>query len=134
MTVLFMFVYLNLNPYKLNVHDCVIRAISAVTGVEWHDIFLRLSMIAYDLGMMPDSDRVWQTYLLSNGFIKYQVSEECPDCITIREFAKMHPNGNYILAATGHVVAVIDGNYYDTSDTGDYIANTIWLKGRYSNE
>lgn len=128
-----MYMYLNLNPNKLNIHDCVIRAISLITGVDWHDVFLRLSMIAYDLGMMPDSDKVWQTYLLSNGFIKYKVSKDCPDCITVREFSEMYPNGRYIVASNGHMVAVIDGHYYDTFDTGDYIANTIWMKGRYTN-
>lgn len=127
-----MFSYLNLNPRQVRTSDCVIRSIAAITGIEWHDIFLRLCMVAYDMCMMPDTDMVWQTYLLSNGFIKYQVSGRCPDCMTVREFAELHPTGSYILACSEHVVAVIDGVYYDTSDTGDYIANTVWMKGRYT--
>lgn len=127
-----MFQAFNLNPSMKNIHDCVIRAIAFITKETWADIYLRLCMIGFDLRLMPDSDRTWQTYLISNGFIKYAAPNDCPDCITIRDYVNAHDQGDYILVAEGHMVAVSDGVYYDTFDTGDYIVNTIWMKGRYT--
>ena len=37
---------------------------------------------------------------------------------TVDSFAKDHPNGSYILSVANHVVAVVDGKYYDTWDSG----------------
>ena len=37
---------------------------------------------------------------------------------TIDSFAKDHPEGKYICTVAHHVVAVVDGNYYDTWDSG----------------
>ena len=37
---------------------------------------------------------------------------------TVDEFAKDHPNGTYICKVAHHVVAVVDGEYYDTWDSG----------------
>ena len=40
---------------------------------------------------------------------------------TVREFAKDHPEGKYILGTGTHAVAVIDGDYIDTWDSGDEV-------------
>lgn len=37
---------------------------------------------------------------------------------TVKEFAKSHPTGRYIVKVAHHVVAVVDGVYYDTWDSG----------------
>jgi hypothetical protein len=44
-----------------------------------------------------------------------------PNCLTVREFAERYDNGRYLLFVGGHVVAVIEGKYYDTWDSGDKI-------------
>jgi hypothetical protein len=36
-------------------------------------------------------------------------------------FCADHPNGTYVVSTGSHVVAVVDGDYYDTSDTGSEI-------------
>jgi hypothetical protein len=42
-------------------------------------------------------------------------------CYTIKEFCKDHPIGDYLLGTGSHVVAVLDGNYYDTWDSGSEV-------------
>ena len=37
---------------------------------------------------------------------------------TVDSFAKNHPKGTYILNVANHEVAVVDGKYYDTWDSG----------------
>lgn len=43
----------------------------------------------------------------------------CPECITVKEFTKRFPKGTYIIGTGMHAVAIIDGNYYDTFDSGE---------------
>ena len=38
---------------------------------------------------------------------------------TVSSFAKEHKTGTYIINVANHVVAVVDGIYYDTWDSGD---------------
>lgn len=37
--------------------------------------------------------------------------------------------GRYLLALDQHVVAVVDGDYYDTWDSGNEIPIYYWMKG-----
>lgn len=67
------------------------------------------------------TDSVWGQYLKDNGFRIVPLPNTCPNCYTVRQFAKDHPYGRYLVKTYEHVVAVIDGDYYDTSDTGDMI-------------
>jgi len=67
---------------------------------------------------MPSSNGVWGLYLFKLGFTPFLLPDSCPECITIREFAKQFPKGTYIIGTGMHAVAVIDGNYYDTWDSG----------------
>ena len=48
------------------------------------------------------------------------------ECYTVKLFTEEHPHGTYILALSGHVVAVQDGNYFDAWDSGDEIPLYVW--------
>lgn len=63
-----------------------------------------------------------------NGFSRYIIPDEYMTC-TVSEFANNHPEGAYILALSGHVIAVIDGNYYDTWDSGAMTPIYYWREG-----
>jgi hypothetical protein len=52
--------------------------------------------------------------------------ETCPRCTTISEFARLYPKGIYIIGTGNHAVAVIDGDYYDSWDSGDEIPSFFW--------
>lgn len=109
----------NANPLNKNAGDCVIRAISKATHKKWDDIYLELSAKGFDLKDWGNSNAVWDAYLRQIGYYRHIVPDTCPDCYTIREFAKDKPNGTYIVATGTHVVAVVDGIYFDTFDSGD---------------
>lgn len=127
------FILHNENPYGLEVGDCVIRALSLALNHNWFMVHDELSFLSRKMADMPSSNRVWKAYLKELGLKEYYIVNTCPKCLTVEQFCKDHTKGRYILSAceyekahniivTGsHVIAVIDGNYYDTIDSGGYI-------------
>lgn len=116
-----MFIYRNLNPLNLTVGDCVVRAISALLNQDWDTTYTDLADEGREMADMPSANRVWGAYLKRNGFKRYVIPNTCPDCYTVRQFAGEHPHGRYLLSVDSHVVAVINGDYYDTWDSGDKV-------------
>lgn len=118
----------NENPGGARVGDCVVRAIATVTGQEWEETYIGLCLQGFIMRDMPSSNAVWGAYLHERGFTRGICSEECPKCYTVRDFCAEHRAGRYIMAISGHVVAVIDGDYIDTWDSGDEIPLYYWTK------
>lgn len=115
------FIFNNPNPAKNLVGDCVIRGISILTDKSWAYTYMEIIVQGYDMYDMPSSNEVWSAYLKSQGYSKRIIPNTCPSCYTIKDFCEDHPEGRYLLATGSHVVAVIDGNYYDTWDSGSEI-------------
>lgn len=139
-----MYIYYNANPNPsgLNVGDCVIRAISTALSYNWFMVHDELSFLSRKMFDMPSSNRVWKTYLKEMGFKETYIDNTCPDCLTVEEFAYTHPKGRFILSTaeykkanrklivTGsHVVALIDGDWYDTWDSGSDIPLSFFYVG-----
>ena len=122
--------YANPNPKKKLVIDCVIRAVSIVTDRSWHDVFFDICAEGGVLCDMPSSNLVWKKYLEEKGFTMDNIPNTCPDCYTVRDFTRDHPSGRYILGTGSHAIAVIDGNYYDTWDSGDEVLIFYFYKER----
>lgn len=108
-----MYEYYNPNPRGKNVSDCVIRAISKALNQSWETTYIELSLQGYLMGDLLNSNAVWSAYLKGKGFIRDIVSNDCPDCYTIRDFAQEHPNGTFIIGTGTHAVAIVDGIIYD---------------------
>lgn len=75
---------------------------------------------------MPSADAVWGHYLQMQGFKPFLLPSNCPRCMTVREFANKFSSGTYIIGTGSHAVAVIDGDYYDSWDSGDEIPSYFW--------
>lgn len=112
------YTFYNPNPYNKLIGDCVIRAISKATNKDWDTVYLEVMMKGYILKDMPSSNHVWGSYLKDIGFDRYILPNTCPDCYTIREFCEDYPYGVYIAGTGSHVVAIVDGNYFDSWDSG----------------
>lgn len=118
----------NPNPKAVRVGDCVIRAICGVTGKDWVDVYTSLCTEGLVHGDMPNSNAVWGSYLRGMGYKRSALSDECPDCYTVEQFCKDHPHGKYVLALSGHVVCVKNGDYYDSWDSGKECPAYYWCK------
>lgn len=108
----------NENPGKRRVGDCVIRAIATATGLPWLYVYDQLYLVGRQVYDMENSNEVWGLYLYLLGFEPFILPHSCPECVTIREFARRFPKGRYIVGTGNHAVAVIHGDYYDTFDSG----------------
>jgi hypothetical protein len=113
------YIYFNPNPEGRFVGDCVIRAMSMALNQSWEKTYLDICQKGLSMHDMPSANRVWGAYLKDCGFTKHVIPDNCPDCYSVREFAYEHPSGTYILGTGTHVVAVLNGNYYDSWDSGD---------------
>lgn len=125
-----MFVYTNPNPKGLNNGDCVIRAIAIATNKSWRDTYWGLCYKGDEMADLPNADVVYGAYLKDNGFFRYYVPNHCADCYTVHDFCKEFPEGTFLLSCSGHAIAVIDGNYYDTVDSGSLVPIYFWKKGK----
>lgn len=120
------FVYYNPNPLNKRIGDCVIRAVSKVTNQTWEEAYMALAIKGMKLCDMPSANHVWGSYLRDIGFKKKLLPDTCPDCYSISDFCLDYPAGIYAVATDGHVVAVVNGNYYDTWDSGNEIPLFYW--------
>ena len=116
-----MYVYYNPNPLGLSVGDCTIRAISRALNIPWEQTYDLLAQLGHDMCDMPSSNRVWAELLKINRFKKYQLPDTCPSCYTIKDFCYDYPTGTYVVGTGEHVVCVINGNYFDSWDSGNEI-------------
>lgn len=120
----------NPNPRGERVGDCTVRALCFALGKSWEEVYTGLYVEGYSLGDMPSSNAVWGAYLMRNGFKRHILEDTCPACYTVADFCKDHPKGLYVLAISGHVVAVLDGDHYDSWDSSDCIPLYYWQKER----
>ena len=118
----------NPNPRSERVGDCTIRAIAKATGQEWDKVYAQLCLQGYIMADMPSANNVWGAYLKKEGYKRYIVPDTCPECYTVEDFCNDFPEGIFILALSGHVVCVTDGDYYDTWDSGKEIPMYYWKK------
>ena len=120
-----MWKHYNLNPTGKNVGDCTVRALSKALNQDWYTTYFGLCIEGALLGDMPSANSVWGAYLRRKGYRR----ELAPDDVTVDDFAESHPTGTYILALSGHVVCVQDGDLYDSWDSSNEIVLYYWEKG-----
>lgn len=109
----------NPNPHGKRVGDCTVRAVAKGTGESWEDAYSGMALEGFLLSDMPSANNVWGAYLRRKGFKRHIIPDTCPDCYTVKDFCKDHPKGMYIVALHGHVIAVNDGDYFDSWDSGN---------------
>ena len=121
-----MWIKYNPNPVGLKVADCSIRAVSKALNIDWETAYALIAKNGFLMGDILASNNVWGSVLRQHGFKRYIIPNTCPDCYTIDDFCKDHPKGTYVLGTSNHVVTAIDGNIYDTWDSGNEIPFYYW--------
>ena len=116
----------NPNPGHKEVPDCVVRAIAIALNMRWTDVYDDLCALGRSEFNMPSADAVWGKYLYQMGFQPFLLPSSCPQCVTVNQFSKIFRRGVFIIGTGSHAVTVIDGNYYDSWDSGDEIPSFFW--------
>lgn len=120
------FVFYNPNPKRITAGDCVIRAICLLTDRDWDDVYLSIAIQGFKEKEMPSANDVWGQYLFDLGFERKMLPASCCFDYTVSSFCREFSRGKFLLATGSHVVTVIDGNYYDTWDSGNEIPIYYW--------
>ena len=113
----------NKKDLKDQTGDCQIRALCKVLDKTWVEAFDLTIPICRELQTYTIFDcnlKQTKAAMIQLGFdytgISNRKGSKRP---TVKSFAKEHPQGRYILTLSHHVVACVDGYYYDTWDSGE---------------
>lgn len=105
------------NPQNYTTGDCTIRAYTKTENMSWEDAYDMASNAGMEVAALPDDPKVVEKMLTEKlGYTKYKYTKD--ERCTLNEFAIAHPFGTYICKMRRHVVAVVDGFYYDSWDSG----------------
>ena len=118
----------NPNPTGRRVGDCTVRAVACALDQSWVKTYIGLCLEGLLLGDMPSANRTWGAYLEERGYRRRFTDAPCAKCYTVEDFCRDHPEGTYILAISGHVVAVKDGCFWDSWDSSNEVPIYYWCK------
>lgn len=123
----------NANTNNKDTNDCVARSISLALGIDYDEVKRGLKKVAHKLNLPS-----WNYF---DGFTQYirehvgynikwrKPAEWFHKSLTVKEFSQKLDIGTYLLlcgkaeGSTSHMVACIDGNYYDSWDSSNRIVS-----------
>ena len=89
------------------------------TNNGWVETYLDLCLFGLLMADMPSANAITAAYLKKKGFQRKNIPETCPDYYSVKDFCRDNKDGIFVLGTGTHMVAVIDGDYYDAWDSGD---------------
>lgn len=109
----------NPNPnHNTKANDCTIRAYCAAEKLEWDDAYDIACKYGKNLAFMPnDNTAVKRIVEEEFGYTRHKLSKE-ERGTTVNDFAIKHNEGTFLVEVARHLVAVINGEYYDSWDSG----------------
>ena len=111
----------NKKDLKDNYGGCSVRCICKALDLDWKEAYKKLIpyILEYQCPFMGMTLEIYKKVFCDMGFEYYGISnKKGSKRPTVKEFAKDHPEGTYILSLAHHLVCVKDGKYYDTWDCG----------------
>ena len=123
------FQFFNPNPRGRFVGDCTIRAICKLLSQDWDTVYAATTFQGFLYKDMPSGNSTWGAYLFKLGYKRKFIPDNCLGWYSVRDFCRDHPIGSFLLVLDQHVVTVVDGDYYDTWDSGSELPTYYWTKG-----
>ncbi len=125
-----MYSYYQPNPQGKKTDDCVIRALTKALGVDWETASIYAVIQQIRDADLFTKNYVWGNLLLRNGYSKHHIPDTCPACYTVKDFCRDYAKGLYIVGTGDHVLATLDGDYFDSFDSGDMVPIVYYRKER----
>ena len=118
----------NRKDLKDSFGDCVIRALTKVEDKTWVEVYDELVPIAREFQCMPNSKPAYTEYMKRKGYTYVGVSNKKGTTRpTVSSFALAHKEGRYVAVVANHLVAIVDGRFHDTWDSGKKCLYGYWI-------
>ena len=119
--------YYNCNPQRRLTDDCVIRAISALTGDDWEDVLKSLVEVSIETGYFINTPECYSVYLERLGYKKRkQPSISGGGKVKFRDFVANYDGCAFCHCGKDHVTYVADNSTWDIWDVSDEIVGVYW--------
>ena len=103
--------------------DCTTRTISRLLNIPYYDILKLQFKIAYEYGLLyPNYDDITKDILTSYGYKRVLMVATHQ---SIAQFMYEHKEGRYAIAGAKHILAYINGVWYD--DNQNLIAPDLYI-------
>lgn len=120
--------YYNCNPHRKLTDDCVIRAISAMTGNSWEDTLRALVETSIETGYFINTPECYGKYLEDLGFKKQkQPTTTDGKKVKFKDFVVQFDGHAFCHCGKGHVTYVADNSAWDIWDVSEEIVGIYWM-------
>lgn len=128
----------NANPYDKNEGDCTIRALSLAYDMQYNLVKSELRSIGNKLNRDFNGIEAIKAFIEKHKYKNFYNNEHDNDLSigTVEDFANKNRHGTYIVYCSNstkqntsksfHLVAVINGDIYDTWDSSNYYVLGAW--------
>ncbi len=107
--------YFPLSPQGEGFGDCVFRACSIATGLDYKLVWDTLFDLGKEMGYLPNDPKVYEKFLLDHGFTKNKPPKDNRGKkISIRNWSAEAPKGRIVASTREHLIAVVDNVQRDT--------------------
>lgn len=116
------FIYLNVNPDKKTISDCVTRAIHFTTGMPYSVVRSKL----FHTARLLDCEKLCMScysFLIEEVLKCKRV--DCDD-MNIYDFCLAYPKGRYLVRMSGHISSIFNGDCYDIWDCRNETLTDAW--------
>lgn len=121
-----MFQEFNAHPKGIKTTDCVVRAISKATNIEYMECRRKLNQLKRDWGFTSYKDTKF-LYKYFDGYPRliFKAVRGEPR-LKGSDFSVLHPIGTFVLKMAGHVTVCVDGVILDIWDCTYRSVYTAW--------
>ena len=119
----------NSKDLKDNYGDCSVRAICKAEGLAWLDAYDFMYQVSRKVQCPLNVKTGYEAILKELGYVYTGISNRRgTKRPTVQSFARDHKTGTFICVVANHYVAVKDGFFYDTWDSGNCCLYGYWEK------
>ena len=131
------FNWYNANPKgRVTTGDCVVRAISCLTGKDWGTVLLELTQFGIPMGRVYNDEVVYGKYLGALGYQKVGQPVDKRNNLKIKgsRFVEQYTGPFVAHIGSHHLVYGNQGRIYDTWDSTDRVVWNFWVPINYVNQ
>jgi len=113
----------------LRAGDCVVRACAHATGLEYFQVMKRLFEIGLEMKMMPNDERVYEVFLVENGFSERQspLKINGNKRFKVNQFP-VDDSKVYVIHTSTHLTCIDQGLHKDSWNCGPRAAQSYFVK------